>query len=410
MQATNPSAPAESFAQSSTTVKAVRAVKFGYTPTQLTGELLATFRAMVNDAVKTCLDEDIRGRLKLRDRVYKEFQERYNVVSSFPYSVAEVAWSIAKKHRRWQRKPWVKRLMLKMESQKYSLIHGILTLPFRRGHRVIIPLDYGNYQRSYLANEELKRGSVTVTEHEVIITFVKVITQRIPGRRIGIDLNEKSAVCSDGVTYDLSEVARLHTEYGIRRSRFSRKHFRDRRLRKNFAGSLREKVRVRQFLHAKAKKIVRIAAERGQGIVLERLRGIRHAHQKGNGEGKDIRRRISQWPFRTFQGYIVHKAMWEGVPVEFVNAAWTSQTCHFCRHVNRNLKRTEREWRCPNCGAILDRDLNAAVNIEARGTIACLGEVRPGAQGMDEAVKGNEQTSAPILRAETLKPTRRYDV
>ncbi len=35
--------------------------------------------------------------------------------------------------------------------------------------------------------------------------------------------------------------------------------------------------------------------------------------------------------------------------------------------------------------------------------IPCLGVVRPGAQGMDEAVKGNEQTMALILGAEAPK-------
>ena len=96
--------------------------------------------------------------------------------------------------------------------------------------------------------------------------------------------------------------------------------------------------------------------------------------------------------------------------MEFVSAAWTSQTCNICKHINRNLKLTEREWLCPSCGAILDRDLNAAINIERRGKIPCLGEVPPGAQGTDEAVKGNEQTTAPILRAEALKLARQENV
>jgi transposase len=83
----------------------------------------------------------------------------------------------------------------------------------------------------------------------------------------------------------------------------------------------------------------------------------------------------------------------------------TSQTCHACGFINRKLKLTEREWRCPSCGTTLDRDLNAAVNIGRRGKIPCLGEVRPGAQDTDEAVKGNEATTVPILRAEALKST-----
>jgi putative transposase len=385
-------------------------VKFGYDQTPLTRELLEAFRSMINEAIRISLDEGIRGRLRLRDRIYKEFQERYRVVSCFPYSVAEVAWSIVKKHRRWGRRPYARRLMMKMDSENYSLNYSILSLPFKKGERVLIPLQYGDYQRSFLMDTTLKRGSVTMTDSAVIIAFIKNTTPFVPSSRVGIDLNEKSAVCSDGTRYDLSEVARLHTECGVRRSEFYSRHPSDRRLKKKYAGSSREKERVKQLLHRTAKEIVATAKSKGQAIVLERLKGIRYAHRKGNRESRGVRRRIAQWPFRVLQAYILYKASWEGVQVEFVSAAWTSQTCSRCGHVNRKLKLTEREWLCPNCRVSLDRDLNAAINVERRGKIECLGVVRPGAQGKDEAVKGNEQTTAPILRAEALKLARRDDV
>lgn len=365
-------------------------------------ELLETFRDMVNESIRICLNEGIRGRLRLRDRIYKEFQRRFEVVSAFPYSVAEVAWSIVKKHRRWHRKPFAKRLMMKMDAQSYSLNYSILSLPFRKGERVLVPLQYGDYQRSFLMDQTLKRGSVTITEDLIVVAFGKVVPPIPPVYRIGIDLNEKSAALSDGTRYDLSEVARLHTEYGVRRRDFHERHPRDRRLSKKFAGSRREKDRVRQLLHRTAKEIVESAKSKGQAIVLERLKGIRYAHPRGNWEGKGKRRRIAQWPFHVIQAFIVYKAAWAGVQVEFVSAAWTSKTCSKCGHINRKLKLTDREWLCPSCGAILDRDFNAAVNIERRGKIPCLGEVRPGAQGKDEAVKGNPTTPV-ILRAEAPK-------
>lgn len=170
-------------------------------------------------------------------------QKEFGIVSCYPYSVAEVAWSIVKKHRRWHRKPFVKRLMMRMEAQRYSLNYSILSLPFRKDQRILIPLRYGDYQRSFLLDESLKRGSVTITESAVIIAFTKQVKTVTPVRRIGVDLNEKSAVFSDGSKVDLSEAARLHTEYGIRRSKFYETHPRDHRLAKKFAASRREKDR-----------------------------------------------------------------------------------------------------------------------------------------------------------------------
>ncbi len=358
---------------------------------------------MVNDAIRICLAENIEGRLKLRDRIYKDLQDRCGAVSCLPYAVAEVAWSIVKKHKNWHRKPHAKRLMFKMDAANITLNYSILSLPFRKGERILIPLRYGEYQRSFLMDKTLKRGSVTMTESSIVIAFSKEPVIAEPSRKVGYDLNEKSIVGSDGTTHDLSEVARLHTLYGIRRAKFYERHPNDKRLKKKFAGSRREKERVTQALHRVSTLIVEKARANKEAIVLENLKGIRYVHQKRNGERRGTRRRIALWPFHQLQSYIEYKARWAGVPLEYVSAAYTSKTCNLCGYLNRKLKATDRSWRCPNCGAMLDRDPNSAINIERRGKIRCLGEAHPEARGTDEAVKGNETTKARILQAEALE-------
>lgn len=363
---------------------------------------------MINDAIRICLAENIKGRLKLRNRIYREFQAKYGVTSCFPYSVAEVAWSIVKKHKRWHRKPRAKRLMFKMDAASFSLNYSILSLPFKKGERVLIPLQYGDYQRSFLMDKTLKRGSVTVTESSVVIAFSKEPLTEQPSKKVGYDLNEKSVVGSDGTRYDLSEVARLHSLYGVRRSKFYERHPHDRRLKKKFASFLREKERVSQALHRVSTSIVEKARANKEAIVLERLKGIRYAHKKGNGEGKSSRRRIALWPFGRLQSYIDYKARWAGVPVEYIAPWYTSKKCHRCGSINRKLKLTERSWLCPRCGAKLDRDLNAAINIARRGRIRCLGEVRPGARDTDEAMtqKPRRQETAGNPVAEVPKSSQ----
>ena len=44
----------------------------------------------------------------------------------------------------------------------------------------------------------------------------------------------------------------------------------------------------------------------------------------------------------------------------------SSKTCE-CGYVNRELKLSDREWVCPECGKVNDRDLNAAENVLRRG-------------------------------------------
>ena len=373
-------------------MRSVKAVQFRYSSSLETRELLAAFRMMVNHAIRICLDEKIQGRFKLRNRIYKEFRELYRVHSQYPYSVAEVAWSIVKKHKRWHRPPSAKRLMMKLEAQSYSLNYAILSIPFRTDEgRLLIPLQYGAYQRSFLADKTLKRGSITITHSGIFITFSREARNLGMGttRRVGYDLNEKSIVGSDGTRFSLSEVARLHTLYGVRRRGFYQTHLGDRRLKEKFGGSRREKERVKQYLHRVSKQIVDKATKNGGAIVLEKLKGIRYMHRRGNGKSASSRRRIALWPFRQLQSYIEYKAGWSGVPIEFVSASWTSKTCSSCGFINRKLNLTDREWLCPQCGVTLDRDLNAAINIERHGTITCLPMVQAGAQGIDEAVKGN---------------------
>jgi IS605 OrfB family transposase len=202
--------------------------------------------------------------------------------------------------------------MPKMDAASFSLNYSILSLPFKRGERVLVPLRYGEYQRFFLMDKTLKQGSVTMTESSITIAFSKEAPTTEPSKRIGYDLNEKSIVGSDGTKHDLSEVARLHTLYGVRRSEFYERHPHDRRLKKKFASSRREKERVSQALHRVSTLIVEKARANDEAIVLERLKGIRYAHNRGNGERTAKRRRIALWPFRMLQSYIDYKARWAG--------------------------------------------------------------------------------------------------
>jgi len=128
---------------------------------------------MVNLTIQISLAENLNGRLNLRNRIYREFRKRYDVVSCYPYSVAEIAWSIVRKHRRWQRKPVAKRLMFKLDSASYSLSNDTLSLSYRKNQRIKIPIAYGDYQRSFLTDASLKRGSLTMTNVTIIISFSK---------------------------------------------------------------------------------------------------------------------------------------------------------------------------------------------------------------------------------------------
>lgn len=45
----------------------------------------------------------------------------------------------------------------------------------------------------------------------------------------------------------------------------------------------------------------------------------------------------------------------------------SSKTCHTCGYVLPELYLCAREWECPECHVVHDRDKNAAINIKAEG-------------------------------------------
>ncbi|MHB1663469.1 MAG: RNA-guided endonuclease InsQ/TnpB family protein, partial [Thermoplasmataceae archaeon] len=61
--------------------------------------------------------------------------------------------------------------------------------------------------------------------------------------------------------------------------------------------------------------------------------------------------------------YTMYKAESAGARVILVNPRHTSQRCSACGNIRHDLKLSDRIYHCNACGLIIDRDLNAAINI-----------------------------------------------
>ena len=67
-----------------------------------------------------------------------------------------------------------------------------------------------------------------------------------------------------------------------------------------------------------------------------------------------------------------YKAAWYGRSVVAINQWYpSSKRCHVCGHILDSLDLDVRQWTCPECGTVHERDVNAALNIEAEGRITC---------------------------------------
>lgn len=182
---------------------------------------------------------------------------------------------------------------------------------------------------------------------------------------IGVDLGIVNiAVTSDDVTFSGAELEA------------KRQWFADRKAILQKVGTLSAKRRLRKLSgkqsrfqkktnHEIAKKIVETAKDTGRGIALEDLEGIRDRITVR----KSQRSRQHNWPFHQLRQYITYKAQMAGVPVQLVDPRNTSRTCNQCGHCEKGNRKNRDDFACKACGHAAPADLNAAINIAAKGVL-----------------------------------------
>ncbi|MFD8209105.1 RNA-guided endonuclease InsQ/TnpB family protein [Streptomyces sp. NPDC059695] len=125
----------------------------------------------------------------------------------------------------------------------------------------------------------------------------------------------------------------------------------------------REARRNRDINHKISKCIVAEAQRTGHGIALEDLTGIRERVRLR----RPRRVTLHSWPFRQLGTFVAYKARRAGVPVVYVDPAYTSQECSRCHHIDRRNRPSQAVFACRVCGFVEHADLNASHNIAARG-------------------------------------------
>lgn len=89
---------------------------------------------------------------------------------------------------------------------------------------------------------------------------------------------------------------------------------------------------------------------------------------KGMLKNHNLAKAIQEVGFFRFNSVLFDKSINNGKKVIFVDRFYpSSKTCSCCGYIYRRLTLKEREWKCPDCGEIHDRDLNAAMNILTEG-------------------------------------------
>jgi len=326
---------------------------------------------MVNESIRIGIEQNLSSLKSLNLNLYHYLSDSTEFLKLYVARAIILAKSKLKDFRKARKKnpnikiPRYKKPYVIIDKQSYKIIGTTLLIGVRPGWPYVgIPLNH--YTMQQLSSQNIKTGAVTITPNSISISIIKETEPIRPIEFVGIDtnLNNITAVHSDGtvdVFSGVSKITKFKEKYRIVKSHFKRNDIRIRR--KIFQKyGIKQRHKTQQILHIISKKLV----DQKKQLIIEDLKGIRKMYKKGNGRGKKYRFRLNGWPFYEFRRQSEYKSGWyNGIPVITPKPNKTSSKCSICGA--KIIPEEGRQIRCPVCGHVEDRDINAARNILYKG-------------------------------------------
>lgn len=248
-----------------------------------------------------------------------------------------------------------------------------LTLLNGREH---IKLDAGNYQRGKLKGRI--PTSAQLCKHRdgryyIHIQLKNETPEPIKSKKvIGVDFGRRDiAVTSEGDKWDGKQIQQLRDRFSRVRASLQAKASKGTRSTRRRARQVLQRLsgrerRFQQWLNHNISKVIILSALQHNAIIaIEDLTGIRDRTNK-QPRNKTERRRSNSWAFFQLRMFLSYKSLKYGVELVTVNPAYTSQTCHLCNHIGL---RSDKRFKCGNCGWQGDADVNGSFNIANLGAV-----------------------------------------
>ncbi len=233
--------------------------------------------------------------------------------------------------------------------------------------RIKVPMILGDFQRSLLDAWEINGAAELVYDKRAKTFYLHIVVKRETdpptksGRTVGIDIGMVNlAVTSNGLRFSGKKAMHLRRHYRNLRANLQAKgtsgsHCLMKRLRG------KETRIMREVNHIISRRIVN-SLQAGDTIRIETLTHIRERAKQRRARRADFH----SWPFAQLQFFLEYKALERGIAVEYINPAYTSQTCSRCETRGH---RVQHRFSCPSCNSRNAADFNAAYNI-AKASLA----------------------------------------
>lgn len=234
--------------------------------------------------------------------------------------------------------------------------------------RILIKSVMGADQRLMLAHRKGQVDLILDRGHFFLncVIDIEEAPEMDAGTILGVDLGIINiAADSDGSIYSGANIQAVRQRLTARRSGLQKRATKAAK-RKLRALSGKQKRFQKHENHCISKALVQEAQRSGRGIGLEDLRNIRNRVKASRGQ----RDRLSNWSFAQLRAFVCYKAKRVGVPVIFVEPAYTSQRCSCCGLIDKRNRPNQATFSCIGCSHSELADINAARNIKLRAEAA----------------------------------------
>ena len=187
--------------------------------------------------------------------------------------------------------------------------------------------------------------------------------EELKTKAVGVDMGIKSfAVTSDGEVFDglrFKALERQIRKYQRQLSKTENDSKRHHRIRIKLAKKHEKVKNIRNEYHH---KVANALLNEYDLVCVESL------NVSGMLKNHKLAKSIQSQGWSHFFAVLKYKSAWQGKEVCEVGRFYaSSKQCHECGYKNSGLTLSDRVWICPHCGAVVDRDLNAAMNILDEG-------------------------------------------
>ena len=192
---------------------------------------------------------------------------------------------------------------------------------------------------------------------------------------VGVDLGIKDlAKVSNNTTFKninkSSRVKKLEKKLKREQRRLSRKYeFKKKRGEKpaTYSANIAKQVKKLQAVHM---KLANIRKNYTNQVVNEIVKikpshiTIEDLNVRGMMKNRHLAKAISQQNFYYFRQKLEQKCKANNIELRIVDRFYpSSKICSCCGYIKKDLKLSDRTYICQDCGLVIDRDLNASINL-----------------------------------------------